>query len=288
MFTIICRTKLCVRCGKKLDWGDKFCSRECKSLSQIKRITLICKGCGKSFSILPYLKRGTNYCSMKCYWDSTRLKQKRICKKCGKEFMADNALIQKGFGLYCNRKCQFDDYPKRINKACPQCGTHFVVPLSWDKLRKFCSEKCRDDAVRDYVSSVCKKCGKTFELPRGDLERGRGNFCTYRCYLTYRGPSTLEEKMEKSLNMVGIRYEREIKFKRFHVDFLLRDIKTVIECDGEYWHLMPEIQERDRRKDELLKNLGYKIYRFSGHEIYKFTEEELSNKITNLLHFPNH
>ncbi len=133
--------------------------------------------------------------------------------------------------------------------------------------------------MRDYVSSVCKKCGKNFELPRSDLKRGRGVFCTYRCYLTYRGPSTLEEKMEKALNLAHIKYEREVKFKRFHADFLLREIKTVIECDGEYWHLMPKIQERDERKNMLLKKLGYRVYRFSGATINKCTEKELSRKI---------
>jgi len=133
--------------------------------------------------------------------------------------------------------------------------------------------------MRDYVTSVCKKCGKNFELPRSDLNRGRGNFCTYGCYLTYRGPSTLEEKMERTLDLAGIKFEREIKFKRFHVDFLLRDIKTVIECDGEYWHLNPKIQNRDKRKDKLLKSLGYKVFRFSGKVMDKFTDRELAHII---------
>ena len=133
--------------------------------------------------------------------------------------------------------------------------------------------------MRDYVSSTCKKCDKKFELPRSDLNRGRGNFCTYRCYLKYRGPSTLEEKMERVLKLAGIEFEREIKFKRFHVDFLIEKAKTVIECDGEYWHLMSKIQERDKRKDELLTELGYKIFRFSGTTMNKFSEKQLANKI---------
>lgn len=269
----------CLQCRKEIAPDRKFCSKKCKSLSQIKRIRLVCAGCGKEFLNLPYLKRKTNYCSMKCYWDSTRLKQKRVCKRCGKEFWADNSLIQKGFGLYCNRKCQFEDYPDRVHKICPQCGNEFEVPPSIDELRKFCSNKCRDSAVRDYVSRICRKCGKKFELPRSDLNRGRGNFCTFRCYLTYRGQSTLEEKMERALNLASIKFEREIKFKRFHVDFLIKDLKTVIECDGEYWHLMPIIQERDKRKDELLKNLGYKVLRFSGETISQLPGKKLANRL---------
>ena len=273
----------CLQCGKTLNSGLKFCSRECKSKSQIKRIILICMGCGKQFAIWPYLKRKTNYCSVKCYLNSTRRKQSAKCIVCGNDFLVKEYLVKKGYGLYCSRKCQHEDYPDRVSKKCPQCGTVFVVPLSWSKFRKFCSEKCRDDAVRDYVSSVCKKCGKTFELPRGDLERGRGNFCTYRCYLTYRGPSTLEEKMEKALNLAGIKFEREIKYKRFHVDFLLKDSKTAIECDGEHWHLRLVNQDRDKRKDELLKSLGYKVLRFSGKTMDKYTENQLASLITGIL-----
>lgn len=271
---------LCIQCGEEIQFGRKFCSKKCKSLDQIKRISLICNGCGKLFFILPSLQRKTNYCSVRCYWDSTRLKQKRICRKCGKEFLANNSLIQKGFGLYCNRKCQFEDYPNRIRKICPKCGKRFEVQPSINSLRKYCSEKCRDGAKRDYVQSICKKCGKEFELPRSDWNRGRGNFCTYRCYLTYRGPSTLEEKMEKALNLADIRFEREIKFKRFHVDFPIPKKKIVIECDGEHWHMEPKIQDRDKRKDELLKSLGYKVLRFSGQKLNKFSIYELSRNLS--------
>jgi very-short-patch-repair endonuclease len=272
----------CVLCGKKLIWGRVFCSRECKSLSQIKRITLACLGCGKEFQIRPYLKRDTNFCSLKCYRSITITKETRLCNVCGRKFIATGKQIRDGFGIYCSRDCQHATYPKRIKKVCPQCQKVYWVPPSWAPKRTFCSKKCQDDSMRDYVKSVCKKCGKTFELPRGDLERGRGHFCTYRCYLTYRGPSTLEEKMERVLNLVGIKFEREIKFKRFHVDFLIRNLKTVIECDGEYWHLMPKIQDRDRRKDELLKSLGYKVLRFSGETIDKLSELQLANRILNL------
>lgn len=273
----------CSQCGKGIASDRKFCSRKCKSLSQIKRTILICNGCGKQFTIWPYLRRKTNYCSVKCYLDSTRRKHSAKCIVCDKDFLVKEYLVKKGFGFYCSRKCQHLAYPKQVKKTCPQCKKEFWVPPSWAPKRTFCSKKCQDDSMRDHVSSTCKKCGKTFELPRGDLKRGRGNFCTYRCYLTYRGPSTLEEKMEKALNLAGIKYEREVKFKRFHVDFLLRESETVIECDGEYWHLMPKIQDRDKRKNELLKSLGYKVLRFAGHEMAKLSEKQLSSEILNSL-----
>lgn len=211
----------CFQCGELISLGSKFCSKECKSLSQIKRIILVCLGCSKKFTVPPYLKRETNYCSIKCYRDSTRRKRSGKCIVCSKDFLVKEYLIKKGYGIYCSRECQHTTYPKQIEKTCPKCYKIYYVPPSWASKRNFCSKKCQDDSMRDYVTSVCKKCGKKFELPRSDLNRGRGNFCKYRCYLTYRGPSTLEEKMEKALNLANIKYEREIKFKRFHVDFFI-------------------------------------------------------------------
>lgn len=284
MLAVLETSNYCSQCGKEIALDRKFCSRDCKSLSQVKRITLICNACGKQFSVWPYLKRKTNFCSVKCYLDSTRRKQSAECVVCEKVFQIKEYLIKKGYGHYCSRKCQFSDYPARIDKICPYCGKKFSVQPSIGKLRKFCSEKCRDDVLRDYVTSVCKKCNNSFELPRGDLKRGRGNFCTYRCYLTYRGPSLLEEKMERVLNLAGIKFEREIKFKRFHVDFLLSDLKIVIECDGEHWHQKLVNQERDKRKEELLKSLGYKVLRFSGTTINKFSDKQLVNQISEILH----
>lgn len=213
---------------------------------------------------------------MKCYWDSTRLKKIRICKVCNKEFVAKNSLIMKGFGIFCSRRCQHKTYPKKVKKTCPQCKKVFLIPPSWDPVRTFCSKKCQDDSMRDYVSCVCRCCKKTFEIPRSDLNRGRGTYCSRRCFVSYQGSSLLELKMEKALTLAKLNFEREVKFKRFHVDFIIEKYKTAIECDGEYWHLIPKIQERDKRKNILLESLGYKLLRFTGTEINKFSENNLS------------
>ena len=58
--------------------------------------------------------------------------------------------------------------------------------------------------------------------------------------------------------------------------FFIRDSKVVIECDGEHWHLNPKSQERDKRKDKLLKNLGYKVFRFQIEPWSKFSDNELA------------
>lgn len=42
------------------------------------------------------------------------------------------------------------------------------------------------------------------------------------------------------------------------LDFLVEDIKKIIEFDGEYWHRFRK--ERDDEKDEAVSKLGYEIF----------------------------
>ncbi len=241
-------------------------------------IDCVCGGCGKSFQKYSNLVRKTNYCSINCYWNSTRTKEKRICKICSKSFIATGTQIKHGFGIYCSRECQHKTYPDQVKKVCPQCSKVYYVPPSWVSKRKFCSKKCQDDSMRDYVNKICKKCSQYFEMPRSELNRGfgRGNFCSFECHMHFRGESSLEEMMKNSLDRLKVNYQREVKFKRFRVDFLLEKYKTVIECDGEFWHLKPNVKERDKRKDVLLQSLGYKVLRFTGNELDRLTESKLS------------
>lgn len=269
-------SKQCFICKKPISYLSIYCSKECKSINQELKIDYICNGCGKIFQKCPHLKRKTNYCTVKCYWNSTRTEEKRVCKVCNKEFYATGSQIRHGFGVYCSRKCQHRTYPKQIKKCCPQCKKIFFIPPSWNLVRTYCSKKCQNDSMRDYVTCVCRNCNKSFEIPRSDFNRGRGTYCGRKCFVIFKGSSLLELKMEKALNLANLKFEREAKFKRFHVDFLIEKYKTIIECDGEYWHLIPITKDRDRRKDILLRELGYKVLRFTGNELDKFTECSLS------------
>lgn len=271
-------TNKCYQCGGNLIPGNKFCSRKCKSESQVVRITLTCLGCGKNFRISPCYKRKSNYCSVNCYRNSTRTREKRICEVCSKVFIATGAQIRHGFGIFCSRKCQHKTYPERIKKICPQCSKIYYVPPSWAVYRNFCSNKCQNDSMRDYVVKNCKKCNQAFEMPRSELNRGfgRGSFCSVGCHMHYRGESSLEVMMKNSLDQIKVNYMREVKFKRFRVDFLIEEYKTVIECDGEFWHLRQHVIERDKRKDVLLQSLGYKVLRFTGNQLDKLDEIKLA------------
>ena len=194
---------------------------------------------------------------------------------CGKTFKVKNYLVEKGFGLYCSRECQHTTYPPKIDINCKQCGKKFKIWPSKIKLIKFCSKVCKDDFKRDYVYCICKNCKTNFQIPRWELNNGKGTFCSRSCFYQYKGESSLEERMRNVLTEFKIDFIQEYKIGRYYADFYVPKLNLIIECDGEYWHLNEKAQLRDQRKDKLLESLGYKIIRMTGDQIKKKSNEDL-------------
>lgn len=239
--------------------------------SQKIRTILTCTACKKQFLNLPYLVRKTNYCSLKCYWTGTNKKQLKNCKICGKEFYADAVLIKKGYGFYCSRDCWFTLFRKwKKVTRCKQCNKEFLVTRAVYRTHpKFCSKKCSDNSKIDNIFKVCRNCKSSFRLTNSALKRGRGSFCTWICYKKYKGESSLELLVRQQLEKMKEPFQQEMKIGRFRADFYLPKRNLVIECDGEYWHMIQKIKLRDQRKDKLLLKLGYNILRLRGQDIIK-------------------
>jgi very-short-patch-repair endonuclease len=73
--------------------------------------------------------------------------------------------------------------------------------------------------------------------------------------------------MADAFDAIGINYERQAKIGRWSVDFLLRESRIVVECDGDYWHSRPEVVARDIRKNADLEERGYAVIRLNESEI---------------------
>lgn len=280
-----CRQQLA---SAQIKSGRQFCSKHCKNESQKRRISLICSGCRKTFSVLPYLKRQTNYCSLECYRRSTKRKIEHVCVICHKGFQTKAYLVKQGFGIYCSRKCQHAAYEKlRIKIICKQCGKVRIVPPSTAKQKaSFCSKECADSFMRDYVTKICKNCHRSFQLPSWETKRGKGSFCSKHCFLQYKGESSIERKVRYALQKAHISFLQEAKIGKYRADFLLPQHNIIIECDGDYWHKIPGIKERDERKNEFLASLKYSIFRFTEKTIRETSPDDLCHKISSITGFP--
>jgi len=73
-------TRFCEMCGKEFlvkphivkEGGGKFCSHRCYSRAKRQPITIMCRGCGYMFDIMPFELGKRKFCSLECYKKSRK------------------------------------------------------------------------------------------------------------------------------------------------------------------------------------------------------------------------
>lgn len=81
--------------------------------------------------------------------------------------------------------------------------------------------------------------------------------------------SSIEIKVKEQLDQIGIRYihQKSVKDGKFIVDFYIPSLRLVIECNGDYWHRLPERVERDKELKRYVESTNRKIIFIWEHEI---------------------
>lgn len=200
-----------------------------------------------------------------------------ICKK---TFIPSPTQVRHGFGIYCRRTCQNKvNRDHLVTKICQQCGKAVKRSPAVAVHTIYCSKKCHDLGMSEFVTKKCANCHQEFTIPNSVINTGRGKFCSRECFIKFNGESSLEEKVRKYLESKHIEFQQEVKFAKYRADFLLTGTKTIIECDGEFWHLRPQSKIRDKRKDQYLYGLGYKVYRLTGRQINENLELSFPNLV---------
>lgn len=115
-----------------------------------------------------------------------------------------------------------------------------------------------------------------------DLEREFPNRKIQRIAKTMKacgkGCSKIEKEVMKELDKLEIQYKYQEPVCSYFVDIFI-DSKLIIECDGDYWHSLPKIQLSDKKKNEVWKENGYIVLRFSETQI----ETNLSKVIDTII-----
>lgn len=80
----------------------------------------------------------------------------------------------------------------------------------------------------------------------------------------------IEKKVRQCLSELGIPFESEFTFDGIGtVDFFLPQYRLVVECDGEYWHNLDGVREKDATRDAKLQAEGLRVMRFTESQINK-------------------
>jgi very-short-patch-repair endonuclease len=120
----------------------------------------------------------------------------------------------------------------------------------------------------EHVEKRCAKCGKPFIHNSSDIKRGLNRaHCSRRCYLGSSAETSIEKAIRLSLKRLGISFIQEFRVKRFNIDFAIGNI--ALEADGDYWHSLKRVRQRDKRRDKVLTKLGWKVIRLSETTINK-------------------
>ncbi len=195
------------------------------------------------------------------------------CLHCGEQFSTIERPKQ-----YCNRSCWHASIRTLQEIPCKECGLMFRPPSSRERL---CSRACLHNWQKrlfaNRVTLTCQQCGKPYEQKPSLQDTSR--FCSRACkrvdwYENVR-PGMLksetepERKIKEALISLNITFSVQFPAGIYLIDFLLPDLNIAIEVDGIYWHSMPGAKERDGRKDDFLKSLGYTPLRITDKSIIR-------------------
>lgn len=80
-------------------------------------------------------------------------------------------------------------------------------------------------------------------------------------------PTGAELTMIDALDAAGLVYEREFQVGRYFLDFAFVACQVGIEVDGVGWHSRNNNAARDARRDAWLAGQGWRIFRYTTHQV---------------------
>lgn len=99
--------------------------------------------------------------------------------------------------------------------------------------------------------------------------------------------SSIEIIIAKELQKRNIEFLQQVMIlNRYKVDFLIEDC-IIIEADGDYWHNLPNIKEKDNKRDVILNAERFIIFRFWEHEIRKNVSKCVDKIVEKFPHLNN-
>lgn len=205
--------------------------------------------------------------------------------------------IKKGkLEFYCSKKCADESHSERMQgETNPNFNGKWNAPCpsTWsDEKRKLASKRTSETMLRLETSKGsnngrwaggeqehdCIICGTVSKFSpyvhRKILSGEQSPTCSIQCAAALgrrnvpNKSTSIEIKMAEELTRRGIKYADQYNLgDKFRLDFFLPEFNIVIECDGDYWHNLPEVVIRDKRKNSYIKACDFSLYRFWEHEI---------------------
>ena len=266
-----------------------FCSKECRGISQRKRVIIHCDNCKKEISVLPYYESIRKYCSQKCASEASKTGSIGHCENCGKMFYKTPSKDKK----YCSPKCASEAKITAIDVPCSWCKKIIKKNLCFVEKQDylFCSYECTYQFRKydeNYNREFSKKISKARiayykEHPEARIEQRERIIKAFK-EGTYPKTKTIPHNLICNiLKQLKIDFIEEYPTGPFISDIFLTNYKVIIEIQGTYWHAdkryydrnnLNRVQksniERDKEKQKfIIENLNYKFIELWEDDIKK-------------------
>ncbi len=221
-------------------------------------------------------------------YEARNSKVEMECIVCGEKFEVFPSALKYRNPKYCSFECCYKhrretDVMQRkiITKKCHYCGKEIKLIPSSVRERNFCSVECvnkykstltgKDNPQYEadkHVKRICEWCKEEFEIYKcwtNKSHRNEGRFCSRACKMAWINKnrqnrvSKLEKGFAKKLKNESLVFEAQYPIKGFSIDIAFPKKKLAVEVDGEYWHSLPNVIEKDKRKDKQLKDRGWEV-----------------------------
>jgi len=96
-----------------------------------------------------------------------------------------------------------------------------------------------------------------------------------------------QTKVEKELwlkirnRQLGVKFRRQYNIDYYIVDFYCHELRLIIELDG-YIHGEKANKEKDKKRENYLKNKGYSIIRYRNEQV-KYKMESILQDLINII-----
>jgi very-short-patch-repair endonuclease len=233
----------CAGCGREYcGFGAKFCSARCSGLANRNRIVFACKSCGISCErpASARIHDATEFCGRKCWYAFAR---------------------GKGLTGALTRR--------RVEKRCAHCSITFTASPK----ATFCSVACqwagRGPCPKRQVARIslkCRICSREFQRLQCQINAGRGAFCSQTCRALYsnsvqghKRSSGIETRFFDECLALGANFTSQVRIGPYCADALSADGSTAFEFDGDYWHSLPRVVSKDKRKEAYFSSIGITV-----------------------------
>lgn len=166
-------------------------------------------------------RRNRYFCSLKCFGLHKTEKPDTLVCEYCKKEFSPKYIGQKCCSVPCANNLKSTGHTIKI---CPTCGKEFKVVNYFINRRIFCSLECRRRSAKVYITSI-------------------------------------ERTLYSFLDEIKIEYEKQYTIKNSTPDAYIPSLNLCIFVDGEYWHGLENVKERDTRITSMLENMNYSVFR---------------------------